>query len=151
MHLDKLKQLIEPGIEALGYELVHVELTQSGKDPVLRVYIDALGGIQVEDCERVSRDLSVLFDVEDPLPNAYLLEVSSPGLDRPLTKANHFQRVVGDKVKVVMRGYVLGRRRFTGKLIEAKDDYIVVDVDGEAYELSLAEIESARLQPEFDF
>lgn len=151
MQSDKLKQLIEPSIDALGYELVQVELTQSGKDPVLRIYIDAPGGILVEDCERVSRDLSVLFDVEDPLPGTYLLEVSSPGLDRPLTKPAHFARVLEQKVKVLMRSYVLGRRRFTGQLVEANDEYIVVEVDGETYELALSDIESARLQPEFDF
>ena len=84
--LDKMRKLLEPTVEDLGYELIHIELAGQGRDTVLRLYIDAPGGIQIDDCESVSRQVSALLDVEDPMNTGYLLEVSSPGLDRPLVK-----------------------------------------------------------------
>ncbi len=87
----KLIELLEPTIESMGYELVHMEFSGS----TLRLYIDAPGGIEVDDCAQVSRQVSAIMDVEDPLKNAYNLEVSSPGLDRPLVKPAHFQRFTG--------------------------------------------------------
>ena len=146
---EKLKILLEPTVEDLGYELVHLELTAQNRNQVLRIYIDAPGGIQVDDCATVSRQLSVVLDVEDPLSQEYLLEVSSPGIDRPLAKPEHFQQFVGEKVRIVMREYVLGKRRFTGSLIEANDRLAVVDVDGEEYELEYDSMDSARLEPVF--
>lgn len=140
-----LRDLLESSIEALDYELVHLEWS----DRVLRVYIDAPGGILVEDCATVSRQLSAVLDVEDLLQSAYSLEVSSPGLDRPLAKPAHFQRFIGSRVRVVMKGYVLGRRRFIGKLLEADALVVVVEVDGESYELPYADHDSARLEPVF--
>lgn len=146
---EKLRALLEPPVESLGYELLHLQMTSQGKQTVLRVYIDAPGGIQVEDCALVSRQISALLDVEDPLSGAYLLEVSSPGLDRPLVKPDHFKQFVGDKAKIVMTVHVLGRRRFTGKMVAAGDETVVLDVDGECYELSYSDMESAQLQPFF--
>ena len=113
----------------------------------MRVYIDAPGGIQVDDCATVSRQLSAILDVEDPLNSAYLLEVSSPGLDRPLVKPGHFKQFLGDKVRIVMHSHVLGRRKFTGQMVEADDDFVVIEVDGESYELHYLNMESARLEP----
>lgn len=146
---EKLKALLEPTIEELGYELVHLELATQNRNQVLRVYIDAPGGILVDDCATVSRQLSVILDVEDPLSQEYLLEVSSPGTDRPLAKPEHFQRFVGKKARIVMHGYVLGRRRFLGILIEANDQFAVMEIDGEEYELEYEGMESARLEPVF--
>ena len=146
---EKLKTLLEPTIEELGYELVHLELTTQSRDQVLKIYIDAPGGIQVDDCATVSRQLSVVLDVEDPLSQEYLLEVSSPGIDRPLAKPAHFQQFVGENVRIVMYGYVLGRRRFTGPLVDANDQFAVVEIDGQEYELDYSDMDSARLEPVF--
>ena len=145
--LKNLSTLLEPTVEGLGYELLHLEMGQQGKDRVLRIYIDAPGGIMVDDCELVSKQVSALLDVEDPLNGSYLLEVSSPGLDRPLVKPRHFQQYVGDKAKIVMSNYVLGRRNFTGQMVEAGDDAVILEIDGESYELPYDDMESARLEP----
>ncbi|MEA3291034.1 MAG: ribosome maturation factor RimP [Pseudomonadota bacterium] len=144
-----LREILEPPTEALGYELVHLEVGGRGKDAILRLYIDAPGGIQLEDCAMVSRHLGAMLDVEDPIHAAYSLEVSSPGLDRPLVKPEHFERFVGSRVKVNMHSHVMGRRRFTGALQAADDQQAVVEVDGEPYELPYDDMESARLAPEY--
>ena len=146
---EKLRALLEPPVENLGYELVHLEFSSQDKNAILRVYIDAPGGIQVDDCATVSRQLSVVLDVEDPLNSSYFLEVSSPGLDRPLVKPEHFRQFVGDKARIVMATHILGRRRFTGQMMEAGIDAVVLEVDGESYELPYKDMESAQLDPVF--
>lgn len=148
--MTNLHSLLEPSIEALGYELLLLEQTHNEKEAVLRVYIDAPGGILLEDCEQVSRQISLVLDLEDPIRGAYALEVSSPGTDRPLVKAEHFIAVQGQDIRVVTGDYILGRRRFKGRLLEADENLVVVDVDGEAYDIPLSSIESARLVPNFD-
>lgn len=145
----RLRELVESPIEALGYELVHIELTVQDKSNVLRVYIDAPGGIRVDDCERVSRQVSAILDVEEPLQSAYLLEVSSPGLDRPLVQPQHFQRFAGERARVVMNVGVSGRRKFVGELMEADEQRVLIEVKGERYELAYADMDSARLEPVF--
>ena len=145
-----LRELLEPAVESLGYELLLLEQTRVDGDEVLRLYIDAPGGILLEDCEQVSRQVSLILDLEDPIRGAYSLEVSSPGADRPLVKAEHFQAVIGEQVRVRTVDYVLGRRRFKGTLLEADESQLVVEVDGEAYAIPLAGIETARLVPNFD-
>lgn len=144
---DELIELLEPVVERQGYELADLELKVGSRDGILRIFIDKPGGIGLDDCELISRQVSALLDVEDPIPGHYALEVSSPGLDRKLTKAAHFQRFVGDEIKVQTRLPVLGRRRFRGILREADDATIVVVVDGEPYELQIDGIETARLVP----
>ncbi|MCY3768297.1 MAG: ribosome maturation factor RimP [Gammaproteobacteria bacterium] len=143
----ELAGLLEPTVDGMGYELLHIEFGHQGRDRILRIYIDAPGGIQVDDCAQVSRQLSAVLDVEDPLSAAYLLEVSSPGLDRPLVKPSHFRQFVGNQAKIVTSIHILGRRRFTGKMIEAGEDAVVLHVDGESYDLPYKDIESARLAP----
>ena len=103
--LETLRNLLEPPLDGMGYELLHLECATDGGRNVLRLYIDAPGGIGVDDCEEVSRRVSVLLDVEDALPSAYLLEVSSPGLDRPLVKPEHFRRFAGtgSRARIVMQ------------------------------------------------
>lgn len=150
MHSPEIGRLLEPSISALGYELVAVELVGSGNDRVLRVYIDHPDGITVDDCADVSRQVSAVLDVEDPVPGSYVLEVSSPGLDRPLVKAADFERFKGSLVKIRTREAVLGRKNFTGLLSEATGDNVVVEVDGEPYEIGFANIERARLVPDLD-
>ena len=143
----ELSSLLEPAVERLGYELTDLEVRLGGKGGVVRLFIDKPDGVTLDDCETVSHAVSALLDVEDPIPGHYDLEVSSPGLDRKLTRVEHFQRFTGETVKVQTRFPVLGRKRFRGTLVEAREEQIVVEVDGEAYELPLANIDTARLAP----
>lgn len=149
-NMTDLRGLLEPSIESLGYELLLLEQTHNEQQAVLRVYIDAPGGILLEDCEQVSRQISLILDLEDPIRGAYALEVSSPGADRPLVKPEHFKAVLNQDVRVVTQDYILGRRRFKGRLLEVDGEQVVVEVDGEEYEIPLAGIDSARLVPNFD-
>jgi len=144
----ELRELLQPSIERLGYELADLEVRLGGRSGVVRVFIDHPDGIGLDDCEKVSRAISALLDVEDPLPGRYDLEVSSPGLDRKLTKIEHFQRFTGEVVKVQTRFPIQGRRRFRGRLVSSNDSNIVVEVDGETHELPLATIQTARLVPQ---
>ena len=145
---DELREMLEPTVERLGYELADLEARLGGKSGVLRLFIDHPDGIGLDDCEKVSLAVSALLDVEDPLPGHYNLEVSSPGLDRKLTKIEHFQRFTGEIVKVQMRFPIEGRKRFRGTLVASDDENIVVEVDGESHSLPLATIDTARLVPE---
>ena len=148
MTADELARLLEPTVERLGYELSDLEVKLGGRGGVVRVFIDHPDGISLDDCETVSLAVSALLDVEDPLPGHYNLEVSSPGLDRKLTKVEHFQRFTGETVKVQMRFPIEGRKRFRGTLVSSDDENIVVEVDGEPHSLPLATIDTARLVPE---
>ena len=145
---DELASMLEPTIERLGYELADLEVRLGGKSGLIRVFIDKPEGIGLGDCEKVSRAVSALLDVEDPVPGNYDLEVSSPGLDRKLTKVKHFQRFMGETVKVKTRFPLEGRRRFRGKLLSADDEKIVVEVDGVSHSLALTMIDTARLVPD---
>ena len=131
----------------MGYELADLEFRLGGNGGLVRVFIDKPEGIDLEDCEKVSLAVSALLDVEDPVPGKYNLEVSSPGLDRKLTKVEHFQRFMGEVVKVQMRFPIAGRRRFRGTLVSLDKENIVVEVDGESHSLALATIDTARLVP----
>jgi ribosome maturation factor RimP len=151
----RLHELLTPVVEGLGYELVHLEL--SGKGGVLCVFIDhwpanghAGREVTVEDCERVSREVEAALDVEDPIPGSYHLEVSSPGLDRPLVKAAHFRRFLGHQARVTLEAPIDGRRRFRGEIAGADDETVVLNVEGEPVQLPLEDIRKARLVPEFD-
>ena len=119
-----------------------------GQGGHLRLTIDKPEGIDLDDCEAVSHAVSALLDVEDPLPGKYNLEVSSPGLDRKLTKVEHFQRFEGETLKVTTRFPIEGRRRFRGTLVSSDDENIVVEVDGESHSLPLTMIDTARLVPD---
>ena len=121
-HID---ELLQPGAETLGYELVAVELS-GGDTSIVRVYIDSPNGVTVTDCSKASRQFSAILDVADPIANRYTFEVSSPGMDRPLAKPEHFKKVVGSDVKIKMTVLVNGRRRCTGKLVEANAEFAVV-------------------------
>ena len=145
---EALAKLLEPAVMRMGYELVDLEVRLGGKGGLVRLFIDKPDGIDLEDCERVSLAVSALLDVEDPVPGNYNLEVSSPGLDRKLTKLEHFQRFAGETVKVQMRFPIDGRRRFRGTLVTSDEDNIVVEVDGESYRLPLKTIDTARLVPD---
>jgi len=144
---DELEKLLEPSIERLGYELSDLEVRLGGKSGVIRLFIDHPDGIGIEDCEKVSSAVSALLDVEDPVPDHYDLEVSSPGWNRKLRKVEHFQRFTGETVKVEMRFPIEGRKRFRGTLLSSDDANIVVDVDGVSHTLPMATIDTARLVP----
>lgn len=147
MSKQEIIRLLEPLVERLGYELTDLELKVGGRSGLLRVYIDKDGGVDIDDCESVSRQVSAVLDVEDPIPGNYTLEVSSPGLDRTLTKPAHFQRFMGEDIRVRLRFPLAGRRNFRGALKSADGEVIEVEVDGESHRLQLSTIESARLVP----
>ena len=142
---DQIEQLIEVPVESLGYELVGVEYIKNGQHTVLRIYIDAEQGIGIEDCERVSHQVSGILEVEEPIGSAYSLEVSSPGFDRPLFKQRDFERFIGSEAKLSMRLPIQGRRNFKGLLHGFSDGDILIEVDGEIYELPLSKLSKARL------
>ena len=144
---EELTKLLEPTIAQLGYELSDLELKVGGRDGVIRLFIDKADGVGLEDCETVSRQVSVLLDVEDSVPGHYVLEVSSPGLDRRLTKLEHFQRFMGEDVRVKLRFPIEGRKSYCGALRSADKENIEVEVDGESHCLPIATIQSARLVP----
>jgi ribosome maturation factor RimP len=146
---DSLTEMIRHSVEPLGFELVGVEYLAHGSRHVLRIYIDHADGIEVEDCARVSHQVSGVLDVEDPIPGEYDLEVSSPGLDRPLFTEAHFRRFVGEQVNIRLHGKLDGRRRFKGRLLALEDGEVRVEVDGETFRIRFAEIEEARLVPRF--
>ncbi len=147
MTQDELAALLEPTVEGLGYELADLEVKLGGKSGVVRLFIDKPDGITLDDCEKVSLAVSALLDVEDPLPGHYDLEVSSPGLNRKLTKPAHFERFAGEVVKVEMRFPIEGRKRFRGQLKSSNADNILVEVDGVEHSLPIATIDTARLVP----
>ena len=147
MTSDEIQKLLDPAIERLGYELTDLEVRLGGQGGLVRLTIDKPDGIDLQDCEKVSHAMSALLDVEDPVPGNYNLEVSSPGLDRKLTKVEHFQRFEGETLKVTMRLPIEGRRRFRGKLLSSNEENIVVEVDGESHSLPLTMIDTARLVP----
>jgi ribosome maturation factor RimP len=144
---DALVELLEPVVEAMGYELVLLEYAPHKGSGTLRLYIDATGGITLEDCERVSREVEGVLDVEDPIRSGYRLEVSSPGLDRPLVKKSHYERFVGEQVKVQLLIPRDGRRNFLGVLRGVKGEAIELELPEGPIDLPLAEIERARLVP----
>jgi ribosome maturation factor RimP len=146
---DRLLKLIEPALDALGYELVLLEYSPGLQTGSLRLYIDAVAGVDLEDCERVSREVAGLLDVEDPIEKAYQLEVSSPGLDRPLTKPEHFERFAGEKIKFQSLVAVDGRKKFVGVLKGIEDRAILIEVDGKTLRVPLADVERARLVPDY--
>lgn len=141
----RLVALIEPLLAQLGYELVDLAYAPAYGRGALRVFIDRPQGIGLDDCERVSREISALLDVEDPIPTAFTLEVSSPGEDRVLRTRAHFDRFVGSRVLVELETPREGRRRYTGELRTVADEGIALEVDGQIVEVPFREIGKARL------
>jgi len=121
-----LRGLIEPVICDMGFELDNIELMKMGNRFLLRVFIDKEGGVTINDCERVSRQIEAQLDVEDPIPSSYILEVSSPGLDRPLRKPEDFKRFSGKTARVITHKPIENQTFFIGEIAEAGDDSIVL-------------------------
>ncbi|MFC4699593.1 ribosome maturation factor RimP [Glaciecola siphonariae] len=146
----KLTDMLNAPVEATGFELVGVEFIRAGKHSTLRVYIDSENGVDVDDCANVSHQVSAVLDVEDPITTEYNLEVSSPGMDRPLFKASHYASVVGEEITVKLNLPQDNRRNFKGKLTQSTDTHIHIDVDGESFVLPISNISKANLVPNFD-
>jgi ribosome maturation factor RimP len=146
---EKLILLCKPLLAQLGYELVDLEYAPGRAHAVLRVFIDRPEGVGLDDCERVSHEFAALLDVEDPVPTAYTLEVSSPGLDRVLRTPAHFQRFVGQRIWLELQVARDGRRRYTGRLEALSPEGIELNVDGAMVSVRFAEIGRARLAPQW--
>jgi len=144
---ERLIALIEPGLTRLGYELIELEYAAGRQQAVVRLFIDTPAGITVDDCERVSRDVAALLDVDDPIPTAYTLEVSSPGFDRVLRTPAHFERFVSERVFVELKAPRAGRKRYTGLLRVVTATGIELEVDKQKVEVPFEEIAKARLAP----
>jgi len=142
---NRLITLIEPVVARAGFELVELEFAPGRAHALVRLYIDAHAGVTLDDCAHVSREVSALLDVEDPIPSAYTLEVSSPGFDRVLRTQAHFGRFVGARVFVELKEPRAGRRRYTGTLLQVDEVGIALEVDRERVAVAFSEIGKARL------
>lgn len=150
IHADfpNLERLIEPVVTGMGYQLWGCEFQYSKHQAFLRVYIDKREGVSLHDCELVSHQLSGVLDVEDPIHMPYLLEVSSPGLDRLLFTAEQYQRYLGKQVKIRTKWLLDGRRNFTGTLVDVDQEKVQITQDDSCYSLPMESIDRARLVPE---
>ena len=146
----KLKQLLQPVVEALGCQLWGLDLQAGGKTKLLRIYIDrAEDGIGIEDCEKVSRQSSAILDVEEAINGEYILEVSSPGMDRPLYELDHYQQFIGEDISLRLRFPYEGRRNFKGRLTAVDGDEVVVVVADTEFLFPVEGIEKANVVPRF--
>lgn len=145
-----LSDMLSPAVEALGYELLGIEFVRAGKHSILRLFIDHPDGINVDHCAEVSHQVSAVLDVEDPITTEYNLEVSSPGLDRPLFKESHYLKAVGEVVSVRLKLAQDNRRNFKGKLLACDNNMITLEVDGETFELVISNIDKGNIEPQFD-
>ncbi len=146
MEKEDFIRLLEPAINAWGSELVDLDLRQ-GRGGLLRLYIDRSPAVTLSDCELVSQQIGDLLDVEDPMVGDYRLEVSSPGTDRRLRTPAHFVAVIGSDINVELKRAVDGRKRFRGRLTNADQEAVDVQVDGKSWRLPMAEMRVARLVP----
>lgn len=147
---DRLKQLLEPVIAALDCELWGIDLQMGGKRKVLRLYIDREEqGVDINDCERVSRQASAILDVEDLIAGEYVLEVSSPGMDRPLYELDHYAKYLGEQISLRLRFPYEGRRNYKGRLKAIEGDEIVLLVADNEFLFPVEGIEKANLIPQF--
>jgi ribosome maturation factor RimP len=143
---EQIAELIAPTVEALGLELWGIELQQQGKYSLLRIYIENReDGVGIEDCEKVSRQVSALLDVEDPISGEYTLEVSSPGMDRPLFTAEQFGLYVGETVNIRLRTAMQGRRKFKGVIEHVNEGVVDLLVDGESVAIQLTDLDKANI------
>ncbi len=150
MSASKLVDLLQPLVADLGYEFVGLEHGRQPKQPIVRVYIDREGGVGIEDCERVSREVAALLDVEDPIAGHYRLEISSPGLDRPLFTPEQFERFAGEVARVTLFAPQEGRRKFKGRILGASKEAVKLELEGIEITLDFTNIAKARLVPDYD-
>lgn len=143
--VEKITSFIEPAIDALGFDLWGLELLSQGKFSVLRVFIEKQDGVTMDDCAAVSRQISAVLDVEEPIQGRYNLEVSSPGMNRPLYKESQYKRYIGECVQVKLRMGLDGRRNFKGELLAVEENALTLRVDEEDVRLTLSDIDKANL------
>ena len=143
--IDNISELFRPAVASLGLELWGVEHLVRSHSSLLRIYIDGPDGISIEDCEKVSRQVSAILDVEDPISGEYTLEVSSPGFDRPLFCFEQFGRFLGEVVSLKLRTPLDGRRKFKGKLEKAENGVLSVTVDGNVYDIPYQQVDKANI------
>ena len=141
----RVGEMLRPAIEGLGYEFVGLELT--GGNGIVRVYIDTSDGVTVDDCAEVSRHVSGVMDVEDPITGEYTLEVSSPGVDRLLFRLDHYPLYVGEWIELRLRVPFEGRRKFKGTLKGLEGDEAIIQVDDHEYLLPRSAVDKARIEP----
>jgi ribosome maturation factor RimP len=147
--LERIREMARGILEFEGMEYVHLEMKQTGNGAVLRLFIDREGGVTLDDCSRISRRLSAQLDVEDPIAHTYTLEVSSPGLDRPLFSDRDYERYAGQQVRIRTAAPHAGRRNFAGRLVGLADGVVRLAVDGdEEIALPREEIAEARIVPD---
>lgn len=142
---EKLQDLLQGSVEDLGCELWGIECQRAGRFLTVRLYIDKEGGVTVDDCADVSRQVSAILDVEDPIADKYNLEVSSPGLDRPLFTLSQFERFVGEEIAVHLRIPVQDRRKWQGKLEKIENDMLTLIVDGQPQVLVFGNVQKANV------
>ncbi|MGQ7262560.1 ribosome maturation factor RimP [Vreelandella sp. V005] len=145
-----LHALIEPVVAAMGFELWGIDHLSQGKNSRLVIYIERESGVSVEDCADISRQVSAVMDVEDPIAGEYRLEVSSPGMARPLYSLDQFTRFQGHHVALKLRTAFDGRRKYQGLLVGVEGDEILLQLDGEEYCFPIESIDSAHIVPQFD-
>ena len=145
-----LQEMIAPITASLGCELWGLEYLTQGRYTTLRIFIDGPKGVSLDDCEKVSRQISAVMDVEDPIQGEYTLEVSSPGMDRPLYTFAHYARYVGETVNLRLRLARDGRRRFKGVILNAENNEVLVAVEGKEYLFAVDAIDKANIEPRFD-
>lgn len=145
----QLTELLEAPVAAAGYELVGLEFIRAGEHSTLRIFIDHENGINVDDCAEVSRQVSAVMDVEDPITVAYNLEVSSPGLERPLFKSAHYEQFLNHEVKIVLKMAMANRRKWQGMIHAIDGDTLHLMVDGQVEEFALSNVAKANLVPKF--
>lgn len=133
----------------MGFDLIEIEHVPNPKHGILRLYIDKEDGVTIDDCSDVSEQISALLDVEEPIRGHFNLEISSPGMDRPLTRLKDFQRFAGSLVKLKTLKPMDGQRNFKGRILEANEDVLVIETDTEEISVPMNAIEKARLVPEF--
>ncbi len=146
---EHLLNLIEPIVEGLGYECVGIDYNPHPKHGLLRIYIDSENGVLVDDCTKVSHQVSGVLDVEDPIQGNYQLEVSSPGADRPFFKISQFERYIDSTVLVNLFKSISGRRKITGRIVKVADEIITLEEGEQTYEVPFDAISKARLVPEY--
>ena len=147
----QLENLLEPVVNSMEYEFVGLEFIAQGRHSILRIYIDSENGISVDDCAKVSHQLSAVLDVEDPIASEYSLEVSSPGLDRPLFKLAHYEQFIGHDVKfrTIRPQLENGQRKFKGTIDAVENDNVIFEVEDQTISVPFDEIEKANLIAKF--
>ena len=144
-----LQEMLQGAVEDLGCELWGIECQRAGRFMTVRLFIDKEGGVTVDDCADVSRQVSAILDVEDPIADKYNLEVSSPGLDRPLFTLSQFERYIGQDIAVHLRIPVMERRKWQGKLARIENDMVTLIVDGQEQVLVFGNIQKANVVAKF--